>query len=169
MNYSSRIDLLGAAMLGACLCAPAFAALGSHAGDVQADAHAMQARSLAARPGAGASWTRHPLALADGGSATEFADASGRVFAVSWTAPTLPDLSVLLGEHRSGYLRAQRRAVEARERAQAGTVVALSHRVANLEDGDLVVNSAGQLQAYRGHAFLRSALPSDFDPKELNK
>ena len=169
MTHSFWARLLAAAILGASFGGPANAALGAHAGGVESDARAMQARSFAARRVQEASWTRQDLALPDGGTATEFADASGTVFAVAWSAPTLPDLSVLLGAHSAGFARAQRRAIEAREKPQAGSVSILSHRMLSAQEGDLVVRSGGQLQAYRGHAFLSSALPSDFEIKELSK
>lgn len=169
MTHFSRARMLAAAIIGASFGGSANAALGAHAGGIESDARALQARSFAARRVQGASWTRQDLALPDGGTATEFADASGTVFAVAWSAPTLPDLSVLLGAHSAGLARAQLRAIQARQSPQAGSVGILSHRMLSAQEGDLVVRSGGQLQAYRGHAFLSSGLPSDFDVKELGQ
>lgn len=151
-----------AATLAGLAIAPAHAELGGHSGSLPTEARSMRATALAARPilavaTSATAYTRHDLSLADGGVATEFADANGQVFAVSWRSPTMPDLSALLGAHRASLDKAQR--------PQPG--MGRAPRQINARDGDCVLVSTGRLRAYQGHAYLASQLPADFDLKDL--
>ncbi|OOG54825.1 DUF2844 domain-containing protein [Polaromonas sp. C04] len=136
------------------------AALGGHATDVPADATRLQARAFSAQTRAGtatgAAFTRHQITLPAGGSAVEFVDASGNVFAVSWAAPIMPDLSVLLGSYKASL-----------DTAQQAPHTLRSPRLLQADDGDWVLVSTGHLRAYSGYSYLRSRLPAGFDLQEL--
>lgn len=152
--------LAAAAGLLAATLAPAHAALGGHSGALASEARSLRATALAARPASNPSaYQRHDLVLADGGRASEFADANGRVFAVSWQAPTMPELATLLGGHRSSLEKAQL-PVPGMGRAPSQI---------NARDGDCVLVSSGHLRAYHGYSYLQSQLPAGFDMKELAK
>ncbi len=116
----------------------------------------MAARSAAATS-ADATVTRHDISLMDGGTATEFADADGTVFAVAWQAPTMPDLGTLLGNYKASLDRAQ----SVRQTGQR-----LARRF-NTEDSEWVYSSRGHLRAFRGYAYLPAKLPTGFDLKLL--
>lgn len=138
------------------------AALGGHATDVPADATRLQARALSAQTRAGTAtgpaFTRNQIALPAGGSAVEFVDAGGNVFAVSWEAPIMPDLSVLLGSYKARL-----------DAAQQAPRALRSPRLLQADNGDWVLVSTGHLRAYRGYSYLRSRLPAGFDLQELSQ
>lgn len=81
----------------------------------------------------------------------EYSDAGGKVFAVSWRGPTLPDLRTLLGEKFTAMTNA------AGARAKAG------HSQLALERPDVVVVSNGHMRAFAGQAWIPTALPAGFD------
>ncbi|MDR3395216.1 MAG: DUF2844 domain-containing protein [Parasulfuritortus sp.] len=138
------------------------AALGGHATDLSADATRLKAHALSAQTRAGtasgAAFTRQSMALPAGGSAVEFVDASGNVFAVSWAAPVMPDLSVLLGSYKARL-----------DAAQQAPHTLRSPRLLQADDGDWVLVSSGHLRAYKGYSYLRSRLPAGFDLQELSQ
>jgi hypothetical protein len=142
------------------LCTAASAALGGHFADVAGDATAMHARSLTALSRSGLGYTREQIALPGGGTATEYVDGSGNVFAVSWSAPVIPDLSVLLGSYKADFDSAQ---MAARGRpAGNGAVRLRSPRTFQADNGEWVVFSAGHLRSFHGYSYLRSRLPAGF-------
>lgn len=156
-------SILSASLL--CIaCSAAQAGLGgsiSAQGPV-ADAKAMSARSfstvLAASTSTSSSYSTHKIALPDGGVATEFANAGGFVFAVSWSAPTMPDLTALLGSYKAQLDKAQ--AAQQASRAR-------SPRLLNATSGDWTIVSGGHLRAYSGYSYLSSRLPAGFDLAKL--
>lgn len=126
------------------------------------DAKSMHARSFSTLSNASgstsSSYSVHQIALPDGGIATEFSDAGGFVFAVSWAAPTMPDLASLLGAYKPLLDRAQQRQQSSRIR---------SMRLLNATSGDWTIISSGHLRAYSGYSFLSSRLPAGFDLAKL--
>ena len=123
-----------------------------------ADARAMHARSFSTVLNASAStslpYSSHRIVLPDGGVATEFANTDGFVFAVSWAAPTMPDLASLLGAYKPSLDRAQVAQRSSRIR---------SPRLLNATAGDWTIVSSGHLRAYSGYSYLSSRLPAGFD------
>ncbi|WP_426053872.1 DUF2844 domain-containing protein [Janthinobacterium sp. PSPC2-1] len=126
------------------------------------DARAMHARSFSTVLDASAStsllYSSHRIALPDGGVATEYANADGFVFAVSWAAPTMPDLTALLGAYKPALDRAQVAQRASRSR---------SPRLLNATAGDWTIVSSGHLRAYSGYSYLSSRLPAGFDLAKL--
>lgn len=86
----------------------------------------------------------------------EYAAANGKVFAVSWKGPFLPDFQVLLGEHFSTMLD------EAGKAVKAGN----SQLTVNLPE--LVLSSRGHLRAFEGNAWIPLDLPAGFKPGDLH-
>jgi hypothetical protein len=157
-----RVLLAAPALL---LCTAAHAALGGHVGDVAGDATIMHARSLTALNRQGLSYTREQIALPGGGTATEYVDGGGNVFAVSWSAPVIPDLSVLLGSYKANFDSAQ---LAARDPHAGNRAVRLrSPRTFQADNGEWVVFSAGHLRSFHGYSYLRSQLPAGFSVTEL--
>jgi hypothetical protein len=84
----------------------------------------------------------------------EFVDATGTVFAVSWSGPFKPDLQRLLGRHFGAYQKGEGQRTANRSRQRVDT-------------GEMVVVSTGHMGAFEGHAWLPSRLPAGFDPEEM--
>ena len=132
--------------------APAVAALGSTPSDF-GGTPVRAARSLAAAGNntANGVYTISQSTLDSGTVVREYLDAAGKVFAVSWTGPTLPDLRTLLGSKFSALTDATGR------RTQAG------HSQLALSQSDVVIVSNGHMRSFAGHAFIPSAVPAGFD------
>jgi hypothetical protein len=134
----------------------AWAALGSSPSDFGGTTTQtrMAARSLAATSTSTTSaavYTISQSTLDSGTIVREYTDASGVVFAVSWTGPTLPDLRTLLGDKFTVMTS------NAAKRPKAG------HSQLAVDQSDVVIVSSGHMRAYSGQAWIPSALPAGFD------
>ena len=122
------------------------AALGGSAESVTADQVKFQAKhQMVAMP----EYTVHEISRADGGVIREYVTPVGKVFAVSWSGPTIPDLAQLLGSYQAEFrdtLRAQPRS--------------FGRRMAAVHNSDLVVESGGHMRAFQGRAYVNSMLPN---------
>ena len=167
MRHPSRIEsIVGSVALAAAVIAPsAHAALGGNLDSVLRDRAligvarpTVQARSQTpatmspALPGAistspPTSYTMHEISTPSGTLVHEFTDTSGRVFAVAWSGPMVPDLRQLLGENFETY-------------AGAGRTGPRAHGRRAVTRGDLVVQSSGRMRAFTGKAYLTSLIPT---------
>ena len=103
-------------------------------------------------PAAGGAYTHVQRQLDSGTVVHEFAGADGKVFAVSWNGPFLPDLRELLGPSFAAL----------QDSAARGRTSALS-----ISRPDLVLVSAGHMRGFEGRAWLPPKLPAGFDPRQL--
>jgi len=99
------------------------------------------------------------LELHNGTVVQEFVNSSGRVFALRWSGPDLPDMGMLLGS----YLPVFKASVQAARQAgkRGGPVV--------VQSGGLVLVSTGAMAAFQGHAYLDALLPPGLDVQALLK
>nr|WP_315221873.1 DUF2844 domain-containing protein [uncultured Duganella sp.] len=138
----------------------AYAALGgspSDFGGAPATARRLAASGAAATAAANdAVYTVSQSTLDSGTVVREYSDTAGKVFAVSWRGPTLPDLRTLLGEKFVVMTGA------AGQRARAG------HSQLALNQSDVVLVSSGHMRAFAGHAWIPSALPAGFDTTTID-
>jgi hypothetical protein len=146
---AQRAMLAGAAAVA--LCGPARATLGQDDTTVDADTVQLRAHRLVEPAQAAAGYTVHELQLPGGTHVREYLSASRRVFAVTWSGPSIPDLHQLLGVHYARYEKAA-----ARPSAAARSPVSLN-------DADLVLHNAGRPRAFHGMAYLPLQLPAGFD------
>lgn len=152
-----RLCLIG---LGAALIGPsAHAGLGraladaSQDGKVVAGAQRFAAQSASAATGAAAVQTQ-TVETAQGATVTEYANAAGTVFAITWKGPFKPDLQQLLGGYFGGYVQAARSVLP-----QPGQ--------SRVSGSDIVVRSAGRMRGFVGAAWVPSLVPTGFDPSTL--
>jgi hypothetical protein len=127
--------------------APAWAFLGGGVADVQGEQLRMRATravSSTLQPG-----SVHELRLADGSSIREYVNGQGIVYAVAWSTRLKPDFTQLLGRYATDF--------------DAGTAALRTpgiKRSAVVDQGDLVVQSAGRLGSFVGKAWLKSQMPA---------
>jgi hypothetical protein len=132
----------------------AYAALGGAPSDFGNATPVKQApRSLAAVGGDStpAVYTVSQSTLDSGTIVREYADTAGKVFAVGWSGPALPDLRTLLGEKFAVMTST------AAKRPKAG------HSQLAVEQSDVVIVSNGHMRSFTGQAWIPSALPAGFD------
>ena len=144
---------LAAAWLAA---APAHAVLGGSVATIADDHVRLKATRQQLVP-MSAQVGSHVITLADGSSIREYTSAGGIVFAVAWSTRFKPDLAALLGQHAGAYAAA----------ASAAMKAPGIRRQVELRQGDLVVQSAGRLNAFIGKAWLRSLVPEGVDVDAL--
>jgi hypothetical protein len=138
----------------------AYAALGGSPSDF--GAAPVTARRLAASSAAAtaattdAVYTVSQSTLDSGTVVREYSDTAGKVFAVSWRGPALPDLRTLLGDKFAVMTAA------AGQRARAG------HSQLALAQSDVVLVSSGHMRSFAGHAWIPGALPAGFDTATID-
>jgi hypothetical protein len=98
----------------------------------------------------------HQTQTAEGTTVREYSDASGIVFAVSWSGPFKPDLQQLLG----AYFKAFRDA----PRVPGGAALRGTQRIDN---GGIVVHTGGRPRAFFGRAFVPALVPAGVDVQVL--
>jgi hypothetical protein len=148
-SYTSRITLVLSAfsLFGALLLqAPASAHLGGDADSVSADRDSLHAQ-LRSTPMA--QYELHEISTGGGALVHEYATRQGTVFAVTWQGPVPPDLRQLFGSY---YPQLQQAAAL---QARAGM-----HRLLNIAQPDLVVQSTGRLRDFHGKAYVPSLVPA---------
>ncbi len=95
--------------------------------------------------------------LENGTVVKEFANATGMVFAVSWTGPMLPDLKGLLGSHFETFTAG---ANQARRPGSLGTPL-------NIAQDKVVIRSNGRMRHFFGHAYTPDQIPAGVDVNAL--
>jgi len=99
------------------------------------------------------------IALNNGTVVREFVDTAGRVFALRWSGPDLPDMGMLLGAHLPTFKASVQAAKQAGKRG--GPVL--------VQLGGLVLLSTGAMGAFQGYAYLESLVPPGLDVQSLLK
>lgn len=84
----------------------------------------------------------------------QFVSPSGTIFAVSWQGPA-PDLQQLLGPYFDEYVRA------------ASSQHSVRGRGVHIDEGDLVIDTAGHMRFVVGRAYLRSKMPQGVASDEI--
>ena len=152
----SRASVIAVLLAGGLATMPAHAVLGGNVSTIADDHARLKATRLQAVP-TSAQIGSHVITLADGSSIREYTTAGGIVFAVAWSTRFKPDLAALLGQHAVTY------AAAASEAMKAPGI----RRQVDLRRGDLVVQSAGRMNAFVGKAWLRSLVPAGVDVDAL--
>jgi hypothetical protein len=104
---------------------------------------------------AGARYTDVQRDLDSGVTVHEYLDADGRVFAVSWAGPYMPNLKEILGAHFSE-LTAEVAQRKGGDRSRL-----------TVNRSDVVIVSGGHMGAFEGRAWLPSRLPAGLDPRDI--
>jgi hypothetical protein len=85
----------------------------------------------------------------------EFAGSDGKVFAVAWSGPTVPNLRQTLGQYFDSY-------VTAAKAPHSG------HHHLQIRESNLVVQAGGHMRSFSGLAYLPQAVPSGVSVGDLH-
>jgi len=102
-----------------------------------------------------ASYRVHEIQLPSGTMVREFAGSDGKVFAVAWNGPTVPNLREILGQYFDNY-------VTAAKAPHSG------HHHLQIRESNLVVQAAGHMRAFSGRAYLPQAVPGGVSVGDLH-
>lgn len=144
-------NLLVTALLMVVMSGSAFAELGGGTETVNRDRARFNATERVTQA---ATHSVHGMQLASGARMREYVSNSGVVFAVSWESPVRPDLKLLLGSHFEEYAQAVQTT-----RQRRGPVIVRS--------AGLVVESAGHMRGFVGHAYIPSLMPEGVTANDL--
>jgi hypothetical protein len=133
------------------VCLPARATLGEDVTTVENDRVQMKAQL---RTTTVAGYTVHEIETPANTVVREYVSASGKVFAVSWSGPLLPDFRQTLGRYFDEY-------------NSGASAPRAGRRHLSIERTDLVVNSHGHMRAFYGSAYVPSLLPPNFSVSDI--
>ena len=140
---------------GALLCpGNAQAELGGSLSSVSIDRGRMAARLNSVAMGR---YTRHELTRPNGGTVREFTNASGAVFAVTWSGPGKPDLRTLLGSYFATF----------QSSGAAGRAMHSLRRPPQVAQADLQIQAGGHMGWFHGVAYVPSLAPAGFSASDL--
>jgi hypothetical protein len=148
---------LSCALLGTfaavCVCTPALAGLGGDATSVEADRVSMKG-ALHLTPFG--DYDVHEIQTPAGTVIHEYVSAQGKVFAVSWRGPGLPDLAQLLGTYSAQLAKAQ-------------TGFHYNHHHLRIETPEVVMQSDAYLRSRSGRAWVPALFPQSLSPKDIGQ
>jgi hypothetical protein len=130
----------------------AAAALGEAETSVQTDAARLHGSIAVSQH---ANYHVHEVQLPSGTRVREFAGSDGKIFAVAWNGPTVPNLRRILGSYFDTY-------VTAAKHPHSG------HHHMQLHERDLVLEAGGHMRAFSGVAYLPQSIPEGVSAGELH-
>jgi hypothetical protein len=122
---------------------PAHATLGANATSVQADQARIQGSLRVVQSSA---YTVHEIQATSGTVVREYVSPAGKVFAVTWQGPGLPDMKQVLGTYFDQY-------------AQAAKVRRARRSPLYVQEPGLVIEMAGRSRAFFGRAYVPQMVP----------
>jgi Protein of unknown function (DUF2844) len=135
---------------GACL--PALAGLGGDATTVEADRASMKGQVRVTTAAAG--YTVHEIQTPNGTVVHEYVSPAGKVFAVTWKGPLMPDLGQTLGAYAAQY-------------QAAASAPHIGHRHLSVDTSDVVIRSDGHMRLFTGYAYVPSLLPTNLSISDI--
>ena len=151
MSRTKLTRTLLCALVMACSCVPALAALGGDVTSVEADRARLKGALYMRTPGA---YTIHEIQLT-GLLVREFVSPAGTVFGVTWQGDGIPDLQQMLGSYYGEF-------------AQAASVAQHDHHHLNVRTPQVIVQSRGHTRQFNGRAWAPALLPQNFSLSDLN-
>ncbi|OYV39754.1 MAG: hypothetical protein B7Z83_02110 [Thiomonas sp. 20-64-5] len=159
-SFRPQLFLFSAGVLLALLGASAQAGLGRPLSEAARDGQPVaQVQRYAAQAASGAaagaaSVQTQTVQTPQGVAITEYANAAGTVFAITWKGPFKPDLQQLLGSYFAPYV-------------QAAKTQTQQLNLSMVKGSDIVVHSAGRMRGFLGVAWVPTLVPAGFDPSRL--
>jgi hypothetical protein len=143
--------LAGGLLIAALIPCIASAALGEAEASVQSDAQQLRGSMKIAER---ANYRSHEIQLPSGTALREYSAVDGKVFAVTWNGPAMPNLRQTLGRYFDDY-------VAAAKTNRSG------HHHLEIHNSDLVVRAGGHMRAFSGIAYLPEAVPAGVSVGDL--
>lgn len=134
---------------------PASASLGGDETTVQAD-HARMKGTLRNTPTK--AYTVHEIKAPTGTVVREYVSPDGKIFAVVWQGPFLPDLRQLLGSYFEQFSQSAQNLKRKHHRVRGPLLI---------REPGLVVQTGGHMRAYFGRAYIPELIPPGVHSEEI--
>ena len=134
---------------------PASAALGGYETTVQADQARMKG-TLRSTPTK--AYTVHEIKAQTGTVVREYVSPAGKIFAVVWQGPFLPDLRQLLGSYFEQFSQSAQKLKSEHPRVRGRLLI---------QEPGLVVQTGGHMRAYFGRAYVPELVPQGVRIEEI--
>jgi hypothetical protein len=152
------VPLVAVALLSVAAVRPAQASLGGDVGSIQADQVKLQGtRQTTAK----AAYTVHEIQSASGTVVREYLSADGKVFAVTFRGPFLPDIRQILGDYFEQYSAARQAQVAQNPNMRR------ARRPVVVDEPGLNVQIGGHPRAFAGRAYVPGMLPAGVQLEEI--
>jgi len=145
-------QVLVCSLLAGCAAAPALASLGGDPTSVEADRASMKG---ALRVTPTVDYTVHEIQTPVGTVVREYISPQGKVFAVSWRGPGIPDLRQLLGSYYGEFDQA------------ANSTPSRNHHHRAIRTPGVIVESSGHLRTFFGRAWAPPLVPHGFSVSQI--
>ena len=149
-----RLKLAGVIFLTLTFAFPAFATLGGEESSVEADRAHMKATVQTTKTDG---YSVHEIKTPIGTAVREYVAPGGRVFAVAWQGPFIPDMQQLLGTYFQQFSAAAKKARESYH----------GRRPLNIQESGLVMQSSGHMHAYWGRAYDPGLVPQGIKLQDI--
>lgn len=137
---------MGLVLLMLALPIPALAALGGDVTSVQEDQAQMKSTLKTTEAEA---YTIHELTAPGKTIVKEYVSPEGKVFAITWSGPFIPNMQQLLGTYSDRFVQA----AKAQREGHPG------HRPVSIQQPDFVFQNGGHMRAYVGRAYVPAMVP----------
>jgi hypothetical protein len=144
--WLSRTPWMGIVLLMLALPIPALAALGGDVTSVQADQAQMKSTLKTTEA---ETYTIHELTAPGKTVVKEYVSPEGKVFAITWSGPFIPNMQQLLGTYSDRFVQAAKVQRESQ----------LGHRPVSIRQPDFVFQNGGHMRSYFGRAYLPAMVP----------
>jgi len=151
---SSGARWLGVALITIGLSFPAFATLGGDESSVEIDRAQMKATLTTTRTD---TYTLEEIQHPNGTVIREYLSPAGRVFAITWRGPFIPDMAQLLGTYLPQY----------GEGVKAHHAEGPGRRPLNIQQPTLVVQTSGHMRSFAGKAYDPTLLPQGVTASDI--
>jgi Protein of unknown function (DUF2844) len=150
-STACRRWVLAAALLIRVASLPALASLGAGADSIASDGLKIKGTVRVSSKDA---YTVHEIQTPSGTLVREYLTPDGKVFAVAWRGPTVPDLAQILGDYFKQYSGAPR-------------THPADHKHFAIVQPDFVLQSSGRMRAFQGRAYIPGLVPHDVAVTEI--
>ena len=141
-----RTSWMGVVLLMLALPIPALAALGGDATSVQQDQAQMKSTLKTTEA---ETYTTHELTAPGKTVVKEYVSPEGKVFAITWSGPFIPNMQQLLGTYFDRFAQA----AKAQRENHPG------HRPVSIQQSDFIFQNGGHMRAYVGRAYVPAMVP----------
>jgi hypothetical protein len=150
-----RVLLVVIAHVVLALPSPALASLGGDVTTVQADQTRMKGTLRNTPTNA---YTMHEIKAPTGTVVREYVSPAGKIFAIVWQGPFLPDLRQLLGSYFEQFSQSAQNLKSKRPRIRGPLMI---------REPGLVVQTGGHMRAYFGKAYIPELVPQGVHIEEI--